>query len=231
MLLNYIIVDSNAFDRLYLTQLLKKTKNLQLKAEFSNAVEALDYLNFNTVDVIFLASDLPVYSGFEFIEKLNDKIEIILMTKEPSNAFKAFEYGLLDCVELPLNLDRIEKTIDRLKVKIDADKIIQQKQEKFLVIKHNLKNEKILLDKINFIKATGDYVKIVTKLKNYITLSTMKGIMDRLPKNEFLRIHKSYIINIKKVSHYTSNTIMVAGKELPLSRNHKKSFQNSYQNV
>ena len=229
MLLNYIIVDSNAFDRLKLTQLAKKVKNLNFKAEFSNAVEALDYLNYNIVDVVFLAAQLPVYSGFEFIDKLRDKINIVLMSKDPDDAFRAFDYGLLDCIAIPLRLSRIEKSIDRLKYKIETEKLIKQKKENYLVVKYNLKNEKIILDKINYIEATGDYVKIVTPSKNYIVLSTMKGMINRLPEGEFLRIHKSYIVNIKRVTHYTTNTILVSGKELPLSRNHKKKFQVSYE--
>ena len=229
MLLNYIIVDSNAFDRLKLTQLAKKVKNLNFKAEFSNAVEALDYLNYNIVDVIFLAAQLPVYSGFEFIDKLRDKINIVLMSKDPEDAFKAFDYGLLDCIAIPLRLSRIEKSIDRLKYKIETEKFVKQNKENYLVVKYNLKNEKIILDKINYIEATGDYVKIVTPSKNYIVLSTMKGMINRLPEGEFLRIHKSYIVNIKRVTHYTTNTILVSGKELPLSRNHKKKFQVSYE--
>ncbi|MDC3133066.1 LytTR family DNA-binding domain-containing protein [Flavobacteriaceae bacterium] len=229
MLLNYIIVDSNAFDRLKLTQHAKKVKILNFKAEFSNAVEALDYLNYNNVDVVFLAADLPVYSGFEFIDKLRDKINIILMSKDPEDAFKAYEYGLLDCIEIPMRLSRIEKSIDRLKYKIETEKLIKQKKENFLLVKYNLKNEKIILDKINYIEATGDYVKIVTSSKNYIVLSTMKGMINRLPKKDFLRIHKSYIVNIKRVTNYTTNTILVSGKELPLSRNHKKKFQVTYE--
>ena len=229
MLLNYIIVDSNAFDRLKLTQLAKKVKNLNFKAEFSNAVEALDYLNYNIVDVIFLAAKLPVYSGFEFIDKLRDKINIVLMSKNPDDAFKAFDYGLLDCIAIPLRLSRIEKSIDRLKYKIETEKFVKQNKENYLVVKYNLKNEKIILDKINYIEATGDYVKIVTPSKNYIVLSTMKGMINRLPEGEFLRVHKSYIVNIKRVTHYTTNTILVSGKELPLSRNHKKKFRVTYE--
>ncbi len=231
MLFNYIIVDSNPLDRLHLSQTLKRVGNLSFSAEFSNAVEALSFLNYNTVDVIFLASNLPVYSGFEFIEQLNDKINIILISKNPNDAFTAFEYGLLDCLKAPFNVMRIEKSMERLKSKIETEKIIQQNEDHFLVIKHNLKNQKIGLNDIHYIEATGDYVKIITLKKNYVILSTMKRIMDRLPKNQFLRVHKSYIVNIKKVSHYTTKTLMVSGKEIPLSRNHKKEFRHSYEKI
>ena len=229
MLLNYIIVDSKAFDRLHLTQLLKNSDDLELRAEFSNAVEALNYLDYNTVDLIFLASRLPIYSGFEFVEKLKDETQIILMTNDPQDAFKAFEYGLFDCISVPLDLDRIEKTIERFKLNFQKKHIPSTKEQNHLIIKHNLKNEKIEVDDIDYIEATGDYVKLVTPQKNYIILSTMKGMMNRLPQNQFLRVHKSYIVNLKKVSHYTNKIVMIANKEIPLSRNHKKEFQLSYE--
>ena len=102
MLLNYIIIDPNPIQRIHLLQFFKKIQNLKLNGEFSNAIDAQNYLKYNKVDLIFLSAKLPVYSGFEFIEKLCDPNEIILLTEQPQDALRAFEIGLTDCIAPPL---------------------------------------------------------------------------------------------------------------------------------
>jgi len=223
MLHNYIIIDPNPIQRIHLLQFFKKIPGLKLNGEFSNAVDALNYLKYHTVDFIFLSAKLPVYSGFEFIEKLCDPTEIILLTEEAKDALKAYELGLADCIAPPYTFRRIEKAIERVVVKIST---VQTKNETShsIEIKHNLTTEKIPISKIKWVEAMGDYIKIITLEKKYLVLSTMKAFMEKLPENQFLRIHKSFIINLNKVANYTSSTVNVEGANLPLSRNRKKDF-------
>lgn len=225
MLLNYILIDPNPIQRLHLLQFFKKINTLSLKAEFSNAIDAHNFLNYNTVDLIFLSAKLPVYSGFDFIDKLCDPNEIILLTEQPQDALRAYDLGLTDCIAPPYSLKRMEKSVERVISKIKNSKEVKKDKGHIMEIKHNLTTEKIPTSKINWIEAMGDYVKVITPDKKYLVLSTMKAFMNRLPENQFLRIHKSFIINLDKVVNYTSTTVNIEGSDLPLSRNRKKDFR------
>ncbi len=225
MKLTYIIVDPNVIQRLHLIQIFKKVEALSKKAEFSNAVDALNFLKYNSVDLIFLASKLPVYSGFDFIDKLCDPNQVIFLTEKAEDALKAFELGLTDCIAPPYSLERIEKAVLRAQINLQSKRALQPNNEKIIEVKHNLKIEKIASSKIKWIEAMGDYIKIITQEKNYLVLSTMKAFIKKLPENQFLRIHKSFIVNLNRVANYSANSVNIDGIDLPLSRNKKKDFR------
>ena len=225
MLLDYILIEPNPIQRLHLSQLFKKIKILNFRGEFSNALEAQNFLNYQSVDLIFIAAKLPVYSGFDFIEKLNDPVEIVVLTENPKDALQAYEVGLSYCIAPPFTISRIEISAQRVKNKLQLKKQVENKLNPFIEIKHDLKNEKIILNSILWVEAMGDYVKIITKKKKYLVLSSMKKFMEKLPSEQFHRIHKSYIINLKRVNHYSASYVNIDGKELPVSRNKKKEFR------
>jgi two-component system, LytTR family, response regulator len=230
MKLKYIYIDSNPIDRLHFLQTLKQFTDISLMAEFSDAVHAKEYLNYNAVDFAILSSDLPVFDGFEFVDRLKDGVEIIFLTKTPLDAIKSYEKGFLDCLLKPVTKTRLKSSIDRLINKIECMKLIREKKEHIVHFKCNFKSEKLQANSIRWIEAMGDYVKVVTKNKNYMVLSTMKSFLDKLPKNQFIRIHKSYIINLKKVINYTTRNVNTDGQLLPLSRNQKRVFKENFLN-
>ena len=96
MKLNYIYIDSNPVDSLHLLQVLKHFPNINLKAKFTHAIHAKEYLNYNTIDFAIVSADLPVYNGFEFVNQLKDDIQIILLTKKPLDAIKSYDMGIMD---------------------------------------------------------------------------------------------------------------------------------------
>ena len=230
MKLNYIYIDPNPVDRLHFLQVLKHFPEINLKAEFSDAVNAKEYLNYNTVDFAIVSSDLPIYTGFDFVDQLRDEIEIILITKTPMDAIKSYEKGFMDCLMKPITKNRFKKSIDRLNHKLECLKIIREKKEQMIHFKCNFKAEKLQANNIRWIEAMGDYVKVVTKNKNYMVLSTMKSFLNKLPENQFIRIHKSYIVNLKKVINYTTKNVNTDGEILPLSRKQKSIFKENFLN-
>lgn len=230
MILNYIYIDANPVDRLHFLQVLKHFPEIKLKAEFSDAVNAKEYLNYNPIDFAIVSSDLPVYSGFEFVNQLKEEIEIILLTKKPMDAIKSYELGFIDCILKPVTKDRLKCSIDRLIHKIECQTIIREKKEHMIHFKCNFKAERLQANKIRWIEAMGDYVKVVTHNKNYMVLSTMKSFLEKLPKNQFVRIHKSYIVNLRKVINYTTKNVNTDGEILPLSRKQKKVFKENFIN-
>jgi DNA-binding LytR/AlgR family response regulator len=185
-------------------------------------------LNYNEIDFAIISSDLPVYDGFEFSDQLKQKIEIVMLTKNPQDAIKAFEEGFVDCLQKPVSYERFKKTANKLVKRITPVNLSEKKEDYFIHFKCNLKSEKVLVNNIKWIKAMGDYVKIVTQNKNYVVLSSMKAFISRLPENQFVRIHKSYIVNLKKVINHDSNNVFMDGKLLPLSRNQKLTFKKNF---
>ena len=230
MKLKYIYLDSNPVDRLHFLQVLKHFPEITLMAEFSDAVHAKEYLNYNSVDFAIVSSDLPIYNGFEFVDQLNDNIEIILLTKKPMDAIKSFEMGFIDCLLKPVSKERFKKSVDRLTHKIECLNVIDDKKEHIIHFKCNFKAEKLKANNIRWVEAMGDYVKVVTNSKNYMVLSTMKSFLDKLPKSQFVRIHKSYIVNLEKVINYTTRNVNTDGEILPLSRKQKGVFKESFLN-
>ncbi len=230
MKLDYIYLDSNPAERLHLLQVLKHFKDINLRAEFSLAIQAKEYLNYNAVDFAIVSADLPVCNGFEFVNQLKDDIQIILLTKKPLDAIKSYEMGIIDCLLKPVTKDRLKSSIDRLINRIECQKIIQEKKEYLVHFKCNFKSEKLEARNIRWVEAMGDYVKVVTKNKNYMVLSTMKSFLDKLPENQFIRIHKSYIVNLKKVINYTARNVNTDGEVLPLSRKQKGVFKENFIN-
>ena len=230
MKLKCIYIESNPVDRLQFLQLLKNYPEIILEAEFSNALNAIEYLNYNSIDFAIVASDLPICNVFEFVEQLKDHIEIILLTKTPMDAIKSYEKGYLDCLLKPVSKGRLKNSIDRLVNKFELQSVIREKKESVVHFKCNFKSEKVRTNNIRWIEAMGDYVKVVTESKNYMVLSTMKSFLDKLPKNQFIRIHKSYIVNLKKVINFTTNNVNTDGEMLPLSRKQKSIFKENFIN-
>ena len=228
MKLKYRYIGSNQVDCLHFIQLLRHFPDINLMAEFSDAVHAKEYLNYNAVDFVIISSDLPVYDGFEFVDRLKDDIEIIFLTKTPLDAIKSYEKGFLDCLLKPVTKNRFKSSIDRLINKLEYMKLIREKKEHLVHFKCDFKSEKLQANSIRWIEAMGDYVKVVTKNKNYMVLSTMKSFLNKLPENQFIRIHKSYIVNLKKVINYTTCNVNTDGQLLPLSRKQKRVFKENF---
>ena len=220
MKLKCIYIDSNPVDRLQFLQILKHFPEIILDAEFSNALN----------DFVIVASDLPIYNVFEFVEQLKDYIEIILLTKTPMDAIKSYEKGYIDCLLKPVSEVRFKNSIDRLINRFELLRIIREKKEYVVHFKCNFKSEKVQANNIRWIEAMGDYVKVVTENKNYMVLSTMKSFLNKLPKNQFIRIHKSYIVNLKKVINFTTTNVNTDGEMLPLSRKQKSIFRENFIN-
>ena len=143
---------------------------------------------------------------------------------------KGFEMGILDFIPKPINISRFNIALNRIEKENLPTINTNQKSKQSIEVKHNLKTEKIILSSIQWIEAMGDYVKIVTPKKNYIVLSSMKKIQERIPEKHFFRCHKSYIINIDKVESFSQTMIFLDKSSIPLSRSKKKIFQNLWVN-
>ncbi len=146
-----------------------------LTSEYNNAIETKNGLLDTPVDLIFLDIEMPILTGFELLDDLPNKPQIIFVTGKTKYAFKAFDYDAVDYIHKPVNKERfnnaVTKAINLYKLKTNGTPI---EDENFIFVKSNLKNRKVFLNKLKYIEALGDYVKFVTEKDTFVVLATMK---------------------------------------------------------
>ena len=224
MKLNCIVVDDSALQRITVTKLICENQNLQLIGEFSNATDAKNCISTKNVDLVFLDIEMPVINGFDLLDGLKVKPQIIFITVKAEYALKAFDYNATDYLHKPLSKERFNKAVNKAVNLYALKKDIEDEDENFIFIKSNLKKLKVYTSKIRWIEAYGDYVKIITEDDSHLVLSTMKAFEKELPKDKFIRVHKSYIINIQKVDTFNSKFAEIDTFKIPLSRSKKDSL-------
>lgn len=220
--LRSILIDDSSVQRVLISKMIHSHLNLDLVAEFKNGIEAQRNLKELKVDLIFLDVEMPIVDGFEFLEALENRPQIILITSKSDYALKAFDYDVTDYLLKPITKERFNISIKKaLANSFDSSSISNEKGE-FIYVSSSLKKVKISIDEIKWIEGLGDYIKIITNDNSVLVLSTMKAFITKLPKDKFFRVHKSYIVNLAKVENFSSTIIEVEGEKIPLSR-YKKS--------
>jgi len=224
MKLNCVVVDDSSLQRMVIAKLVNNHPNLQLVGDFSNAIEAKNCMTVHNVDLIFLDVEMPVISGFDFIDGLKIKPQVIFITSKAEYALKAFDYDATDYLQKPIVLERFNASVKRA---LDLYMLRHDNHDdegEHIFIKSNLKKLKVFTNKIKWIEAYGDYVKVVTEEDTNLVLSTMKSFEADLSKDKFIRVHKSYIINIDKVERFNSKFAEIGVTKIPLSRNKKEDL-------
>lgn len=227
--MNCIIIDDEATARLILEQLCEQVEDLDVIESFPNAMQAIKFLNKNDIDLIFLDIHMPDFTGFDFIQTLKNPPKIILTTSDKNFALEAFEYDcIVDYVVKPITLSRFTKSINKAKTKPNnAKKTTTNKEsentnsETDLYVNIDRRLIKINFISISVIEAKGDYILIKTDSKNYTVHSTLKKIQEKLPDHLFLKVHRSYIINTKKIIDIEDNSVLIAKDVIPVSRSNR----------
>ena len=218
--MNCIIIDDEKTSRIILKTLCDQT-NLNVINEFSNAIEAIKYLNNHDVDVVFLDYHMPSFNGLDFIKTLKKPINIILTTSDPKFAIEAFEYDfIIDYLLKPIEISRFKKSIYKVTNKLVSPTDVTKQPEinKVFYVNVDRRLIKIEIDSIYVIEASGDYIIIKTEVENYVVHSTLRKINDKLPDNMFMQVHRSFIINTKHTIDILDNTVLVHKEIVPISR-------------
>ena len=231
MKLNCIVVDDSAVQRITITKLVNESTLLNLIGEFANALEAKNCINNNALDLIFLDVEMPLISGFDLLDGLKTKPQIIFITSKADYALKAFDYEATDFLQKPISKERFLKAVKKATELHALRYDIPQEQGESIVIKSNLKKLKIYLSKIKWIEAYGDYIKVVTDDETHLVLSTMKGFEKELPEGKFIRVHKSFIINLSRVEKFNNKFIEIGTTKIPLSRNKKEEILKAIESI
>jgi len=219
---NCIIIDQDPENLEILKKLIEKQTSFSVLSCFDNFIDSKHSLNYNNIDVIFISFSLPKFDPFVFLDSLNSDPKIVFISNQTEHAFKSFEYNTLDYIEYPLNEEKIQR------IEMKFQKLFNNSDEKgkpYLYIKSNLKKRKVYTKNIKWVEALGDYVKVVTSNSNIIVLSSLRNFEKKLPVNKFLRIHKSYIINLDRIDNLSNKTVEIESNLIPVSRNKKAELE------
>lgn len=227
--MNCIIIDDEATARAIISQLCSNVSSLNVLEEFPNAMQAIKFLNQNEVDLIFLDIHMPDFTGFDFIETLKNPPKIILTTSDPQFAIQAFEYDcIIDYLVKPIAQDRFDKAIQKAESSDAPSKTIKEPKNAVetasgndLYINIDRRLIKIDIPTIYLIEAKGDYINVKTEDKNYTVHSTLKKIEDKLPNDLFLKVHRSFIINVQKIIDIEDNSVLIKKDVIPVSRSNR----------
>jgi DNA-binding LytR/AlgR family response regulator len=195
---------------------------------FNNSLEALDFINNNSVDTVFLDINMPMMTGFELISLMENKPKVIITTAFREFAAESYDLEVLDYLVKPIPLPRFIKCINKITTEFSLKnniKIEPVRMDSHIFIKVDKKMVKINIDEILFIEGMKEYIKVVTIDKTYITHKSMTSLSEELPSDQFIRIHKSYTIAIDKVKFIEGNRIQILSYTIPIGRNYSKDVK------
>ena len=223
-----LIVDDEHLAHNVLIQYIDKIDRLELTGQCYSAIEAINFLTDTSVDILFLDINMPDLTGLELLEALKNPPKVILTTAYSEFALEGFEHGVVDYLMKPIRFSRFIKAVNRI-LNLDTSKsttlstpIQEPAILDYIEIKEDFMKIKINFADILYIQAYGNFLKIYTNSKMHMTSATMKSYEKILPKNKFIRIHKSYFISKSHITEVHSDKIVIKDIELPIGNSYKK---------
>lgn len=225
-----IVIDDDKMSRELLSAYISKLDRLNQVGEFDNALDGIKFLKQNEVDVIFLDIEMPDFSGLDMLKSIPELPQVIFVTSNREYAVEAFEHSVCDFLVKPVDFSRFVKASERVVPKSQGtteSNEADSANKKYIFIKVDTRFVKLNLDDILYLEANGDYVVFKTMNKGYIVHTTMKKINDKLPDNKFIKVHRSYIVNIDKIVDIEDTTLLIDKKIIPVSRSKKDDLMKS----
>lgn len=231
MKVNCIIVDDEYPARVLLTEYIKKHPRLELSGACKNPAEAMELLQKNAIDIMFLDIQMPELTGIEFLQTMRKKPEVILTTAYPEYALEGYALDVTDYLLKPFSLERflqaVNKAIELYDLKHADQKTpatsgTETNPPKHTLIKTDSKLIRLPYEDILYIEGLKEYVSFYTQTERLISLLSLKHLEDSLPAEDFIRIHKSYIVNKNKVKSLYGNQLEIEGKMLPIGKSYKE---------
>lgn len=220
-----LIVDDEAVARDIIASHLSKIENVSVVANCSNAMEAFNIISSHNIDLLFLDINMPEITGISFAKSINKDIKIIFTTAYRDYAIEGFELQAVDYLLKPISFERLLKSINvYFKVyghnKANAEPFTETNH--FMFVRSDRRMLKIDFEAIIYIESFSDYIKIHLANETIATRETISAIEAKLPKHQFLRIHRSYIISIPHINSFTNEHVEINNKALTISRSYKK---------
>ena len=204
---------------------INKIPDVEMLASFTKADQALSFIDENEVDFIFLDIQMPNISGIEFVQSLRKQEKIIFTTAYDQYAVEGFKLNAIDYLLKPFSFDRFVQAVNKAKKQIDLERESlggASKSVDFISVKSDYKLHKIPLDDIDYIEGLKAYVSIFVKGKRVIVLESLKNLESNLPSNQFIRVHKSYIVPFNKIILMDGNMLDLENKKVPIGKSYKE---------
>ncbi|HCX22723.1 MAG: DNA-binding response regulator [Flammeovirgaceae bacterium] len=221
-MLKCVIIDDEQPARMLITEYVKKVPFLELVGEFKSPIEAMSQFPNLQIDLIFLDIQMPGLTGLEFARTLNNKPHIILTTAYSEYALESYELDVDDYLMKPISFERFFKAVSKIVQKPSATSSSEPAaSDTSLIVKADGQTHRIYTKDILYIEGLKEYVTIHTNEKKIITLESLKKLTEELPANEFLRVHKSFIINLTKVSSHSNHDLSIGAKKIPIGSSYR----------
>ncbi|HFB99686.1 MAG TPA: response regulator transcription factor [Phaeodactylibacter sp.] len=221
-----LLVDDEFLALNLLEDFVKKIPDLEMLNRVKSPIQAVSILEQGEVDLLFLDIQMPTLSGTNLLKTLKQKPVTIFTTAYAEYAVDAFALDAVDYLLKPFSFERFLQAVNKAKTQIFAQQkevaAASSSKEKFLTIKSDHKLIKVFLKDILFIEGLREYVRIVTATEKIVTLERLKNLEEQLASENFLRVHKSYLINISKVKSVEGNRLQITTHQIPISREKKE---------
>jgi DNA-binding LytR/AlgR family response regulator len=223
--INCLVIDDEPPARDILKKYIAGVELLQLAGECSNAVETLSFLQGNSVDLLFLDIKMPHILGTSFLRTLKNPPKVIFTTAFRKYAIEGFDLNAIDFLLKPISFERFLQAVNKV-MQLDIhvsnanqqNELLPDQSHPFLYFRADRKMVKVFLDDILLIESLKDYIKVITKTKVIVSKQSISALEEMLPREAFIRVHRSYIIAINKIESYNTDSIEIAKKEIPIGR-------------
>ncbi len=235
-MISCIAIDDEPLALKQITSYIEQTPFLTLEKSFTSAIKALEYLQYNQIELMFVDINMPDLSGIDFVKSLPNPAKIIFTTAYREYAFEGFQLDAADYIVKPIAYSDFLKAVNKINERYFISKVEEietiQQNNQFLFIKSEHKIIRIDFNTITYIEGMRDYVQIhLEGLKPIMTLTGIKNIMEHLPSHRFMQVHRSFIVNLEKITTIDRNRIVFDKNiYIPISEQHKVLFQNFLDN-
>jgi|SRR5579863_4001986 len=232
---NCIIIEDEPLAAEILQEYIADTPFLNLKNTYTDALRALEDLRSNEIDLIFLDINLPKLKGFDFIQTLKNPPHIIITTAYHEYALQGYELNIVDYLLKPIEFSRFLKAVNKLKMlnslKTHLSPVFIPAGSSYMFVNTSKKKVKLYFKDILYVESLKEYIKIFTIDKIITTKYQLGQIEEHLPKGDFLRIHRSFIVAKEKIDAYTNTQIEIGNKPLPIGRSYKELVGNILEDI
>ncbi len=222
---NVLIVDDEFLARKLLSEYVSKVDYLQLIDTCSDATKAMEVLHKKQIDILLLDIQMPDISGMEMLKLIDKKPSVILTTAYSEYAVDAFSLGVIDYLLKPFDYARFLQAINKA-VNVNTSTAVANTDmsNDYLMVKADYKLYKVNYDDLLFIEGQHEYVTFHTKAKRITALYSLKNLEDTLPKDRFVRVHKSFIVSIKNIEDIDKTNVSVAGSKIPVGASYRDAL-------
>jgi len=221
-----IIVEDEPLAVKVLADYISQVPFLDVQGTFKDAILATEYLHDHEVDLIFLDIHLPKLKGMAFLKTLKDPPSVIITTAYHQYAVEGFDLNVTDYLLKPIEFERFLVAVNKVRSVLKDKQPSVETEKDYLFLNVQKKKVKILFSDIVYVESQREYVKIVTTKNEYISKLSTHEIEALLPPNLFRRVHRSFIISVKKIDSYTAEAVEVNGISIPIGRGYRDNIEN-----